>query len=92
MDSMLLAVVPEAAIRELIVSVLGFAVLVLLATYVVGKIRARSAQQEPTSSEMLANFRELHSRGTLSDAEFRTIKTKLAARLQQEINEKGETG
>ena len=36
--------------------------------------------QDP--SELLSKFREMHSRGTLSDAEYRTIKTKLAAQIQ----------
>ena len=66
------------------------AVLMAVAVYVLGKIRGQPAQQEPTASEMISKFRELHSRGVLSDAEFRTIKTRLAARLGDEVKDNGE--
>lgn len=36
--------------------------------------------QDP--SDLLSKFREMHSRGTLSDTEYRTIKTKLAAQIK----------
>lgn len=68
------------------------AVLVGVAAYVLRKIRSRAAQNEPTASELMSKFRDLHSQGKISDAEFRTIKTTLAARLQQELKDNGETG
>jgi len=60
--------------------------------YVIGKIRAEPTQQEPDASEMMSKFRELHTEGELSDSEFRTIKTTLAERLQEELKDNGETG
>ena len=68
------------------------AVLVAVVIYVVGKIRGQSAQQEPTTSELMSKFRELHSKGVLSDAEFRTIKSRLAARLGDEVKDNSEIG
>jgi uncharacterized membrane protein len=56
------------------------------------RYRRQPAQEELSAAELLAKFRELHSKGGLSDAEFRTIKTKLAARLQDELNGNGQTG
>jgi hypothetical protein len=41
---------------------------------------------------MAGKFRELHSQGVLSDAEFRTIKTALTVQLQQELKVNNETG
>ena len=70
----------------------ALAVLVLVAAYVVGKIRAKPIQKEPVSSELMTKVRDLHSQGGLSDAEYRTIKTTLAARLQEELRDTGETG
>ena len=67
-------------------------VLIAVALYLVKKIRSDSAQQELTASELMSKFRELHSKGVLDDAEFRTIKTNLAARLQEELKDTGETG
>jgi hypothetical protein len=34
----------------------------------------------------------MHSQGEISDAEFRTIKTTLADRLRDELNDNGEKG
>ena len=76
------------------------AVLIAVAEYIRGKLRPDRTRQDPTGpsqqeqlvGELLAKSRELHSQGGLSDAEFRTIKTKLAAQIQGELKENGETG
>jgi uncharacterized membrane protein len=86
-------------LAQLIIWLALLAIFVALGIYVLGKLRPNSTQQgptgsvqqEPTASELMSKFRELHSRGGLSDAEFRTIKTKLAARLQEELKDNGET-
>ncbi len=82
----------EAGAEELVVWVAVLAVLAAVAIYVIGKVRAKAVQQEPTASKLMSKFRELHSRGELTDAEFRTIKTALAAQLQEELKDNGETG
>jgi hypothetical protein len=46
---------------------------------------ANDAQLRP--SELLTKFRELHGRGTLSDDEYRTIKTTLARQLDAELKD-----
>jgi len=82
----------EAQPEKLILWGALLAVLVATLAYVIAKLRAEPAQQEPTASEMLSKFRELHSRGELSDEEFRTIKTTLAAQFQEELKGDGEKG
>ena len=77
---------------DLVVWLAVLAILVAIAYYVIGKIRAESVQQEPGASELLSKFRDLHSQGDLSETEFRTIKTTLAARLQDELKDDEETG
>jgi uncharacterized membrane protein len=77
---------------ELVGWVALLAILVAIAYYVIGKIRAESVQQEPEASELLSKFRDLHSQGDLSETEFRTIRTTLAARLQDELKDDEETG
>jgi uncharacterized membrane protein len=88
----LIGAIEPAAICNLLFWVAVFVVLVFAAVYVLSKIRARTVQQEPLASEMMSKFRELHSRGGLSDAEFRTIKTTLTARLQQELKDNEQKG
>jgi uncharacterized membrane protein len=68
------------------------AVVIVVAYYVLTKIRPKPAQKELQASEWLSKYSELHSKGGLSDEEFRTIKTKLAEQLQDELNDNGETG
>jgi uncharacterized membrane protein len=68
-----------------------FASLVVVAVYVIGKVRPRAAKKERPASQLLAKSRELHSRGGLSDAEFRTIETTLAPQVQEELKGNGET-
>jgi uncharacterized membrane protein len=82
----------EVQAPQLVFWVAVGAVLVAVVIYVLGKIRGQSAQQEPTASELMSKFRELHAKGVLSDAEFRTIKTRLAARLGDEVKDNGEIG
>jgi uncharacterized membrane protein len=69
---------------------LWFAVIFALSALAVLALRrwrgsASRAQLKP--SELLTKFRELHGRGTLSDDEYRTIKTTLARQLDAELKE-----
>jgi hypothetical protein len=52
--------------------------------YLMGKVRGSFRQSERESGILLDNFRELHSRGELSDEEYRTIKAKLASQLREQ--------
>ena len=82
----------EVQAPQLVFWLAGSAILVAVLMYVLGKIRGQSAQQEPTASEMISKFRELHSQGVLSDAEFREIKSRLAAQLGDEVKDNREIG
>ena len=69
---------------------LWFAVIFALSALAVIALRrwrgsASEAQLKP--SELLTKFRELHGRGTLSDDEYRTIKTTLARQLDAELRD-----
>jgi hypothetical protein len=54
-----------------------FAILAL-SILVVRRWRGGAAEDRLSASELLTKFRELHVRGSLSEDEYRTIKTKLA--------------
>jgi uncharacterized membrane protein len=76
----------------IVVGIALLAMLVAVACYAIEKIRPKPVQKERKASQWLSKFRESHSRGELSDEEFRTIKTTLAAQLQDELNDNGEKG
>jgi hypothetical protein len=84
----ILALAPE----ELVVSLAILASMIAIAAYIISKIRTKAIQREPHASELLSKFREMHSRGVLTDLEFRTIKTALTEQLKNELKDNGDTG
>jgi len=80
--------------HPLLLAALWFAAifaLLALALVVVRRFRGSSAEDQVGANEMLAKFRDLHARGGLSDDEYRTIKTKLATQVEQELSGSDET-
>lgn len=49
--------------------------------------RRRAARQGASASQMLAQFRDLHGRGGLSDEEFSSIRSKLGPEVQNEAED-----
>ena len=85
----------DALAAKLALSGAVLAIVTVVAIYVIGKFRGealKDEQSEPIASEVMSKIRELHSRGEVTDEEFRTIKTKLATRFQGELKDNGETG
>ena len=82
----------DAGADELVIWIAVLAALLAVAIYVIGKVRGAPVQHEPKASELMSKFRESHSRGELSDEEFRTIKTTLGRQLREELKDDGETG
>ncbi len=68
------------------------AVLLAVGTWVLARLRAETVKKERTASELMSKCREMYSQGGLTDEEFRTIKTHLSARLQEELREEGPAG
>ncbi len=85
---------PELQNHPLSVAPLWFAAmfaLLALAILLVRRWRDGSGRDRHEASKMLSKFRELHARGGLSDHEYRTIKTKLRASLEAELNDNDQT-
>jgi hypothetical protein len=68
------------------------ALLIALAVYLLGRFRGNADEDQPPASDLLTKFREMHTHGGLSDEEFRTIKTLLAQRLQDELRSRNKSG
>jgi hypothetical protein len=79
-------------INELAIWLAAMVLFVGVAAYVIGKLRKRMRQDQPSPLELLSKFRDVHAQGGLSDAEYRTIKTRLANRALGELKGKDETG
>ena len=76
---------------EMVLWLAVLAVLTGLAAYAIEKTRPKPVQKEPEAVELLSKFRDSYSRGDLSDAEFRTIKTTLVTEIQRELKDNDET-
>ena len=73
-----------------VMAVLGVSILlVVLAVgyYLVRRFRDRTDDDRQTASDLLTNFREMRQEGDISEAEFRTIKTVLGRKLQDELKD-----
>ena len=65
--------------------------LLALSILVLRRWRGGSADDRLSASELLTKFRELHVRGSLSEDEYRTIKTKLATQIDRPLNSSEKT-
>jgi uncharacterized membrane protein len=71
-------------------SVLWLTVLLIMlavAYYLLRRFRDRIGDDRQTASDLLTNFREMHHEGDISETEFRTIRTVLGHKLQQELRD-----
>ena len=53
--------------------------------YLMRWLRGADEDESSQSGDLLTSFRDIHSRGQLSDDEYRTIRSRLAARMQGEL-------
>ena len=80
---------PELFSDRLFQAALWFASILIvcaLGILVVRRWRGGAKDDQPGASELLTKFRELHVRGSLSEDEYRTIKTKLATQVEAELS------
>ena len=80
---------PLAQITILLTVLAGLATLGL---YVLRRFRGGAEEEQPKASEWMTNFRELHTRGGLSDQEYRNIKTLLGDQIQKQLNDNEQQG
>lgn len=53
--------------------------------YLIRRMRNTDDEAPESAGELLTKFRDIHAQGDLSDEEYRTIKSRLAARMQDEL-------
>jgi len=62
-------------------------VMLVVAYYALRRFRDRIDDDRQKASDLLTNFREMHQEGDISEMEFRTIKTVLGRKLQEELKD-----
>ena len=61
--------------------------LVVCAVLIVQRFRGRAGEKGASANELIANFQEMKSRGDISDADYRKIKSVLGAQLHGELKD-----
>ena len=77
--------------RAIVLWVAGLALVTAVCVYLVGKFRGSYRESDLEPSNLMSNFRDLHSQGELTDEEYRNIKSKLAVRLRDEMRKSEQT-
>lgn len=77
----------HSSLAQAILMLAVLAVLVMIGYYIVRRFRDRADENQLTAHDALTNFREMRQRGDISEAEYRTIKTVLATKLQDELSD-----
>lgn len=69
--------------KTIVLWVAGLAMVTAVCWYLIGKLRGSYRESDLEPSNLMSNFRDLHSQGELTDEEYRNIKAKLATQLQE---------
>ncbi len=67
-------------------------IVIVIAVFIVGRLRDRKDDARLDANDLLTNFRELHLQGDIKDSEFRDIKSVLGTKLKRELNDKDHPG
>lgn len=65
-------------------------VALILTFQIMRRFRDRAGDDLPEQETLLSNFRDLHSRGALSDEEFRKIKTDISTQIRKSVGDSEE--
>ncbi|MBW8883737.1 MAG: hypothetical protein JF612_02945 [Planctomycetia bacterium] len=66
--------------------------LVVAGGVIVQRFRGGAADKALDANELFANFEEMHSRGDITDADYRKIKSVLGAKLHSELKDDKDKG
>jgi len=61
--------------------------LVIVAVLIVQRFRGSAVRSESSTPELISNFQEMHSRGDITDADYRKIKSVLGDQLHSELKD-----
>lgn len=73
--------------NRIVLSLAILIILIVFARYVLRNFRGRIDEDIPGVNDHLDNFREIRSKGDISEAEFRNIKTVLGEHRHQETSD-----
>ena len=72
---------------QMIYALAGLGALGTIGLILVAKLGGEAQQAEDATGQMLSNLQDLRREGDISDAEYRTIKAVLGAKLQQRVKD-----
>jgi uncharacterized membrane protein len=82
---------PFEAVARVLFWLAIIALLLAGVAYLMRRLREPAADEERGSGDLMTSFRDIHAQGQLSDEEYRTIKSRLATRMQGELKRDDDT-
>ena len=70
---------------RIVISLALLTILVMIGWFVVLRFRDSTGDDE-TASDLIAKYRELHTRGDLNETEYRSIKSVLNSKFEEELD------
>jgi len=80
----------RSPIGQTVIWLTVLAMFIAVAYYVLARMRQEVRSQEPGSSDLMSRFRELHDQGAIDSEEYKSIKSRLQNRLQEELSDSEE--
>lgn len=77
---------------QLVVGLGILLILVIVAALLVQRFRGGAADKGLTTKELITNFEEMRTRGDISDADYRKVKSVLATQFQGELKDGKDKG
>jgi hypothetical protein len=77
--------IPFEAVAKVLLWLAVIAALLAGVAYIMRRLRDSGGEDAGRSGDLMTSFREIHEAGQLSDEEFRSIKSRLAERMQDEL-------
>ena len=80
----------QTAMVQYVLAAAVIAMMVAVGYYIVGKVRDQAIDDSLSTHDLLTGFRDLHQEGSLSEAEFKEIRSVLGKKVQAELIEEGQ--
>jgi len=77
------------SVTDMLLAFAGCGLLIAIGAILIGRCKHMVFDDGSSTNDIMSTFHELHERGELSDEEYKTIKNRLAGKLQDEAKKAG---
>jgi hypothetical protein len=77
------------SVGDMLLALVGCGIVIGIGAYLIAWCKQLVYEEGAGSNDMMSTFHELHEQGELSDEEYKSIKCRLAGKLQHEAKKAG---